>query len=39
MDISRDFLEILVRIHQEGFITPLIKMASPVMPPIVIRGI
>jgi len=39
MNISGYFLEILIRIHQKRFITALIKMASPVMPPIVIGRI
>jgi hypothetical protein len=39
MNIPGYLQEILIRIHQKRFITPLVKVASPVMPPVVIRGI
>jgi len=39
VNIAGNLLKIVVRIHQERFVTPLIKMAPPTMLPVVIRSI
>jgi hypothetical protein len=39
MDITRDLLEIIICIHQEGFVTPLVKMSSPIMLPVIIGSV
>jgi hypothetical protein len=39
MYISRYFLQILIGINQKRFITPLVKVASPVMLPVIIGSI
>jgi hypothetical protein len=39
MDITGNLLEIIIRIHQEGFVTPLVKMPSPIVLPVIIRSV
>jgi hypothetical protein len=39
VNITANLLKIAIRIHQERFVTPLIKMAPSAMPPVVIGSI
>jgi hypothetical protein len=39
VNIPGYLLEILIRIHQKRLITPLVKMTSPVMLPVIIGSI
>jgi hypothetical protein len=39
VNITGNLLKIIIRIHQERFITPLVKMAPPAMLPVVIGSI
>jgi hypothetical protein len=39
MDITGNLLEIIICIHQEGFVTPLVKMSSPIVLPVIIGSV
>jgi hypothetical protein len=39
VDIPGNFLKIFIRIHQKRLVTPLVKMACPVMLPVIIGSI
>jgi len=39
MYITGNLLKIVIRIHQERFVTPLVKMASAVMLPVEMGGV
>jgi hypothetical protein len=39
MDITGNLLKIIIRIHQKGFVTPLVKMSSPFVLPVIMGSV